>query len=151
MFRHFILFWGLLLTVGCATANPRAMRIAPVDRPLVEIQKLVVSQLPIGQRAVSPNAREFLSKHFVPKRDGYAEADTSGRRWFAHIFILGDRRPYAIEILVKRERRVVQQGVLTYKPDGLDLRIANNLKNKLVEELTKRREDGNLIDDFRVF
>lgn len=72
-------------------------------------------------------------------------------RWFAHVFILGDRRPYNIEVLVKREKRIANRGVLTYRPEGLDLRIASNLKKRIQEELTKSREGINLIDDFRAF
>lgn len=151
MFRKTIFLMAVVLSGCITTQNKEALRIENVDKRLQFIQEVVVSILPLGQRAISPNAREFLSKYFVPKKAEYAEADTAPRRWFAHIFVLGDRRPYNIEILVKRERRVVERGTLSYAPEGLDLRIASDLKKKLQEELTKRREDTNIIDDFKVF
>lgn len=150
MYRHFLFGLILFLGLGCSTFQ-RSVALREVDRKLVSLQENVRSVLPIGLRATSPNGREYLSKYFVPYRDDYKEADTAPRRWFAQIIVLGDRRPYDIEIYVKRERRVIKRGTLTYVPDGLDLRIASNLRTKLEEALTQRREDTNIIDDFRAF
>src|ERR1051326_6203295 len=90
IYRHFVALIVIALA-GCVTSQP-ARKIEKVDHSLVYLQELVVSILPVGQRVVSPNAREFLSKYFVPKKNEYVEADTAPRRWFAHILILGDRR-----------------------------------------------------------
>ena len=149
MIRYFI-FFLLILAAGCST-TPRGLIIENVNKPLAMLQESVVNSMPVGLRARSPNGREFLSKFFVPTKDDFKEADTAPMRWFAHVYILGDRRPYNIEVLVKREKRFANRGVLTYRPEGLDLRIASNLKKRIQDELTKSREGVNLIDDFRAF
>jgi hypothetical protein len=141
--------------LACATLterNPNALRMYDVDMSVTEIRIAAIHAIPIGHRAISPNGREILSKHFVvDARGGTRPAADAVQRYFAQILILGDRQPYDIEILVTREERVLVGENFTYKIMGYDARLAKDLEKRLRTELTKRREDRNIIDDFRVF
>jgi hypothetical protein len=153
LIRH-ILFFAVLMLSGCATAlgNRNAMKVQDIDWPLAELRAAASSVLPVGQRAISPNGREILSRHFLLEgARGYKPAGDATERYFASIKILGDRRPYDIEILVTLERRVLRKNQFTYVIEGFDARLAKELERKFRSELTKRREDLNIIDDFRVF
>jgi len=156
MFRHLFVYLLILFSflTGCASSlgNRNALRINEVDWPLGEIRAVVASLLPAGQRGMSPNGRELLSRHFVLEgRSGYKPAGDATERYFAQFLILGDRRPYDVEILVTQERRVLRGNQFTYVVTGYDTRLAKELERKLRTELTKRREDRNIIDDFRVY
>lgn len=152
--RKRLLFFSIVLLQGCATiaASRHTARIKGVDWPLGELRSLAASMLPVGPRGQSGNGREIVSKHFVleGKRD-YKPSGDATERYFATVFILGDRRPYNLEILVTSEKRVLKGNQFTYVIDGYDTRLAKELEQRLQAELTKRREDLNIIDDFRVF
>lgn len=154
MLRAFVIFISFA-TLGCATLqghHPEALLIEEVNWPLTEIRQVITGLLPGGPRAVSPNGRELQSRHFLVDRNGgYKEAADALERYFAHILILGDRRPYSVEILVTHEKRVLRGNQFTYVVTGYDKRLAKNLERKMRAELTKRREDRNIIDDFRVY
>ena len=156
MLRHLVISSVVALSfslVGCATlGNRNAVSVKDVDWPLAELRSVAATVLPTGTRAVSPNGRELLSRHFILEgRSGYKPAADATERYFAQILILGDRRPYDIEILVTLERRVLRGNQFTYTVEGYDYKLAKELEVKLRQELTKRREDLNIIDDFRVF
>ena len=154
MLRRLLFFVSLLYITGCASSlgNRNALRINSIDWPLAGLRTVISEILPGGQRAISPNGRELLSRHFVlDGKTGYKEAGDALNRYFAQILILGDRRPYDIEILVTQEKRVMKGQHYTFKVVGYDVRLAKELETKLRAELTKRREDLNIIDDFRVF
>ncbi len=154
--RKCLLFFNffVMVVVGCTTTigNRRSSRIESLDLPLHELRAVASSVLPTGQRAISPNGRELLSRHFILEgAKGYKPAGDATERYFASILVLGDRRPYDIEISVTLERRVLRGNQFTYIVEGYDTRLAKELEKKLRIELTKRREDLNIIDDFRVF
>lgn len=156
MLRHLVIPLFLLFyfaVSGCATfGNRNAVSISDVDWPLAELRSVAATVLPTGTRAISPNGRELLSRHFILEgRSGYKPAADATERYFAQVLILGDRRPYDIEILVTLERRVLRGNQFTYAFEGYDYKLAKELEVKLRQELTKRREDLNIIDDFRVF
>jgi hypothetical protein len=67
------------------------------------------------------------------------------------MIILGDRRPYNIEISVIKEEREVEGEDFSYYETGHDERLAKQLETALHTRLTKRREELNIIDDFRAF
>ena len=154
MLRHLFAYILILIFTGCASSlgNRNAVRINELDLPLAELRSLALSILPAGPRATSPNGRELLSRHFVLEgSSSYRPAGDATERFFAQILVLGDRRPYDVEILVTREKRVLRGNQFTYIVTGHDSRLAKELERKLRSELSKRREDRNVIDDFRVF
>ena len=128
-----------------------ALRIQALDWPLVDLQGLVVAELPTGLRTTSANGREFYSKHFILDGPRYKLAGDAVDRYTAQVTVLGSERPYDLEIVVTHERRVIRSGSYTYIEIGHDMSLARELEYKFKQELTKRREDRNIIDDFRVF
>jgi len=81
----------------------------------------------------------------------YSPAKDSSTRYYARMLILNSSRPFDLEIEVLREVRQDVNGRIIYAADGYDLRLARLLKQQVKEALSKRRDDLNLIDDFRVF
>ncbi len=143
-----------LILSGCASVGlgPDAAKIKTINWPVSEIRGLIATLAPAGQRAVSPNGRELLSNHFIVNKKGeFVAATDYPERFFARYLILGDRRPFDIEILVVKEKRMGRGTQITYATATNDTRLAKELATRLQAELTKRREDRNIIDDFRVF
>lgn len=134
--------------VGCTHGG---IRITDLDVPLVDLQKAVVDSLPLGKREVSINGREFFSEYFVVVQNRARPATKLGTRYYAHVYVLGDRRPYIVEGLVRKEVR--EKGAVgpEYSDAGIDQRLTKVLMRKIKGNLSKRREDRNIIDDFRVF
>ncbi|MCC7405150.1 MAG: hypothetical protein IT288_12195 [Bdellovibrionales bacterium] len=145
-----ILFALLICFVaGCTHGG---IRLPDLDTPLTELQKAVVDSLPLGKRAVSPNGREFFSEYFVVVQNQARPATRAPMRYYAHVYVLGDRRPYVIEGLVRKQ--VLEKGGSPegdYSDSGVDDRLTKVLMRKIKAALSKRREDRNIIDDFRVF
>lgn len=149
-----LILWIVLAVVsGCASlTTPRyATRIANLDFPVGQLQKIVVGNLPTGLRMTSPNGREFFSRYYVIVGQKYKAASDSLDRFSAQIMVLGDRRPYDIEVSVIREQRVQRGTGFDYQVVGHDQDQAKKLADKIHDRLTKRREDLNIIDDFRAF
>lgn len=148
-------FRALILTLaihigGCAT--PGAVRLEGQNIPLTQLQRAAIGSLPQGKRRVSVNGREMFSNHFVLKRGRYEKARGSEKhRYLAHVLVLGDRRPYTIEVVVYKEQRGHAKINQSYHRVGIDKGIARVILRRIQKLLSKRREDLNIIDDFRVF
>lgn len=154
MFKNFLICTSVLILGGCAAlgVSPNhAIVIRNVDWPLQDLSSLVAYELPTGLRTTSQNGREFFSKYFVLDGPKYKLAGDAVDRYTATITVLGDSRPYDIEIIVTHEKRVLRSSGFDYSEVGHDLMLARELEYKLKQELAKRREDRNIIDDFRVF
>lgn len=153
MLKYFLLLSVATVLGGCASfSTPKyALVIKEVDWPLHDLCSLVASELPTGLRTTSANGREFYSKHFILDGPKYKLAGDSTDRYTATVTVLGDSRPYDVEIYVTREKRVLGEGGFTFNETGHDMELAHELEFKLRQELAKRREDRNIIDDFRVF
>lgn len=141
-----------VLLSGCATLLPEGERIENLDLPIHEIQKAVEINLPTGRRQVSSNGREYLSDFFIVTNGKIQPAGNSSDRFYAHIYILGDRRPYVLQISVIRERKMGGETYnAKYEKYAYDQRIAKVIAKRIQATLSKRRDDRNIIDDFRVF
>ena len=147
--RTFLLILGAVVCSGCASiTTPRyAATIKDLDKPLIDIQRLIARTLPIGLNYASPNGREMHSKHFIMDKGVAKAVGEVADRYVATVTVLGDRRPYTLEIVVARENR--KEG--KYRIVGYDIGMARQLERRIQQELAKRREDLNVIDDFRVF
>lgn len=144
-----LLLFLLVGAEGCASWGT-GIRIENLERPLQEIQKAVAQSLPLGQRRIESGGMEFYSQYFLTRGRKFVPAQTAPRRLFAHVYILGDRRPYVVEVYVKKERRVSPNSN-AYAEDGLDQGLAKVIQQRIQQQLTKRREELNIIDDFRIF
>jgi len=143
------IFLGLFCTahlLGCST--PGSVSMNDVDVSIIELQKVVETVLPVGKRSQSENGREYFSEYFISKNGEFEESAQAAIRSFAHILILGDRKPYNIDVVVVVERRSSSGGYVRIKYDqGLARVISRRIQNAL----HKRRDGRNIIDDFRVF
>jgi hypothetical protein len=153
MLRRSILLPLFGLLAGCAMMelNPHSRVIKAVDSSLIEIRSLAATQLPTGQRSISSNGREMLSGYFIVEGGRFKPAKESANRYYVQFIILGDRRPYDVSVLVTHERRTVRGEEPTFVVVGYDDRLTQEIESKLRRELTKRREERNIIDDFRVY
>ena len=153
MLRLSTLVFSLALT-SCATLgrNPSALYMNEVDVPLSELRTTIVALLPMGLAGGSSNGRELTSKYFVPgPANTYKPGGDATQRYVAKIILLGDHRPYDVEVLVVGERRQLTGSVFRYVAYGADQRLTKQLVDRIQRELAKRRDDRNVIDDFRVY
>ena len=93
------------------------------------------------------NGRELTSGYFTPA-DWEEDATDKSERAYAKVLILGSGRPYRIDVHVFREKR---SKAGAYAKTGEDHKLTNTLVERLKEALADRREDRNIIDDFRVY
>lgn len=141
-------FAVILCIVGCAFGS---ITVDDLDQSLMDIQKIVSDSLPMGKRAVSPNGREFFSEYFVLVESKARTASKAQVRYYAHIYILGDQRPYQVKGLVRKEVREKTSSGYEYYDAGEESRLSSLMMKKLKARLTRGREERNVIDDFRVF
>lgn len=152
MLRRLFIF-SLILS-GCAALQrePQGIHLKELEGSLAEIRSSAAAALPMGTRGVSGNGREIFSKHFLVSGNGDVRpAGDALERYYAVITILGDRRPYDVKVVVAHEKRVLRGDNFVYIVDYYDTMLARDIGRKLEVELAKRREDRNIIDDFRVF
>ena len=132
------------LLSGCRTGGV-VLRETPMS--VSETRRAVVSV--IGEpRSVSQNGREITSRFYDRKDKAIAKMEMARERLFTHITILGDRRPYDIQVQVVVEGR--------NDDGGFDVIDRNDDKAAIVAEklrqaLNQSRENRNVIDDFRSF
>jgi hypothetical protein len=75
------------------------------------------------------------------------KVDNVSQRYHAKITVLGDRRPYNIEVVVTSQKRKGEN----YIDLGLNESVSQKIANLIQKNLTKRRGNGNIVDDFRAF
>ncbi len=143
--RGVFLFLLGLSMVGCATGTGT---IDNLNISLTDLQRIATAALPLGKRAESQNGREFISEYFVVQKGEYVEAAGSSHRHYAKISVLGDRRPYKIDVQVIVERK---DSGGEFDQSGYDEGLARVITRRIQKTLHERRDDRNIIDDFRVF
>jgi hypothetical protein len=152
------ILFSIFTLSGCASGY----YVDDLGYSLTTIQTAVNREIPNGVESVSPNRREFFSKLFDPSslstkyRDGVYRAR-------AHVLVLGDRRPYNLEV-----RSVVEKRVSGGKPKekisspkdlsdgdwesyGSDYDLAQSIGESIADYLLKASRGRNLIDDFQAF
>ncbi len=155
MFRALIIAFTIFIC-ACATLDrmdtPKyAIRIENIEMPLLSLQHLAAAVVPIGVASTSSNGREFNSQLFILDQGSYKPAGAALMRYWARVTVKGSARPYAMEVFVTREKRVLSGEDFSYAQAGHDSRLAKEIADKIRDQLSKRREDRNIIDDFRVF
>lgn len=136
---------SILLIVGCATG---VVTIEDLNIATDDLQKVIVSSLPVRARGQSVSGREFKSAYFVQRNGEFEESDGGPTRSYVIAEIIGDRRPYSISVQVVVEKRT---GEGHYTQDRADERLARVISRRIQKALHERREDRNIIDDFRAF
>ena len=139
----------ILLMLGCAH---QGLQLDNMDYPISRIKFAVSKSLPIGKRSETENGREFFSKYFIVSKGKFIPAKSFRKRKHVHISILGDRRPYKINVTVIFQVRVKGDGISeSYKTVGEDRPFAKVILRRIRKILSKRRDEGDIIDDFRIF
>lgn len=143
----------LILIMGvqssCSMGGPL---YGPVNKSVVEIRKGIIKALPVKINFASKDSREYKSVPFVRYGTKIKEATVELQRAYALIYIKGARRPYTIEVVVAVEEAQSPNSIQKdFKVIGYDERIAKIILARLKAYLNQRREDSNLVDDFKVF
>lgn len=133
-----------LLLSSCRTGGV-VLRETPLN--VSETRKVIVSV--IGEpRMVSENGREMASKYYDKKGKEISKMDMAKERYSTRVTILGDRRPYDIQVQVMIEDRDGDGGFeLTDRDDDKAAALADKIK----KALNQSRDSRNVIDDFRSF
>lgn len=139
-------FFGLIIFFLISCSSVEKSQIEEQDRSLPNLRKAILAVTgPI--RAISENQREYFSQYFSRVPSEKFDPERSSERLYARFIILGDRRPYNIEIVVFIEKKIGKK----YNSVGTDKKIANDLKKELKEKLAQSQDEVNIIDEFRPF
>lgn len=142
-------FFTLILAFfinGCITSSDSLIEESTVS--LTETRKTIV-KLYGEPRSISQNGRELITQYLDKKGRVVAYSKKNKERRYAHITILGERRPYDISIVVPIETEV-QPGVFERSSEN-DEKLAEQIAKDLKNELLKSQENRNIIDDFKAF
>ncbi len=102
----------------------------------------------LGVRGKSANGREIVSRYQSAKGDSNEPATTKKSRAYARLLILGDRRPYTLQMQFVIEE---DQGDGEYVVMSTDDERAQKILKKLLDTLASRPDSKDFIDDFRSF
>lgn len=133
-----------LLLSSCRTGGV-ILRETPLN--VSETRRVIVGV--IGEpRGVSRNGRELLSHYYDRKSKRIEKMDMAKERLYTQVTVLGDRRPYdlQVEVFVERRNSYGEFEVL----DRDDSRAAG-IAEKIRQSLNLSRDTRNVIDDFRSF
>lgn len=130
--------------MGCAGPGTY---IHESDISLTESRKALV-KLYGEPRSISQNGREFLTNYMDKKGRILESVKKAKERRYAHIKILGERRPYEILVNVVVQAQS-EPGVYETLDD--DEALSDQLAVEIKKELLKSLENRNIIDDFNAF
>ena len=140
---------GLMLS-GCGAAPIRNVNLS-----FNTVRGIVVRNLPGGLKSESANGRELRSAFYQALRvDKFVllddlKAESVSQRNFMRVTILGDRRPYSLEVAVYSQKQ--RKGTRHFSSPSLDDDLTMDMVQRIQDSLANRREDGNVIDEFRAF
>ena len=137
---------GLVILASCAT---NSAQIQNVPLSYNAVKTVVTRTLPGGIVRESGNGRTMTSGYFDPetlKQEN--EKKPLKLHAYMTVSIFGSSRPYNIDVKGFTEQRL-KDG--TYEDLGEDPALTDRLAERLRTALADRREDRNVIDDFRVF
>ncbi|HEX4925463.1 MAG TPA: hypothetical protein VFV50_15325 [Bdellovibrionales bacterium] len=136
----------LLVVTACATGT---VSTPELDYSSADIQKAIVNTLGVGLLPAEGNERIYMSNPFrVPLgKRGEAVKNDDVVRAKAKIAVVGDRRPYVIDVTVFVDEKD-DEG--RWSNAGKDERLARQLADHIQDYLA-RHKDKNFIDHFRAF
>ncbi|WP_413583070.1 hypothetical protein [Bdellovibrio sp. HCB288] len=133
-----------LFVIGCQTTGV-VLRETPLN--VSETRKVIVSV--IGEvRSISENGRELFSRYYDRRGNPIQNMDMAKERYYSHLIVLGDRRPYDISVDVLVEARDQDGGWDLVDHDDQKAAV---LADKVKKALNQSRDSRNIIDDFRSF
>lgn len=140
-------FLALSLTLLLSSCRTGGVILRETPLSVSETRRVVVSI--IGEpRSVSQNGREIMSKFYDRKEKAIPRMEMAKERYYTHVIILGDRRPYDIQVEVLVEGRNSDGAFeLVTRDDNKATAIAERMR----QALNQSRDTRNVIDDFRSF
>ncbi len=139
--------FSLLFFVAC-THTPT---IPELSYPLDAIEKSVVKSL-VKVRKVSQNRRDYTSEFLMLNGKLWDPLSNETARAYVTVSILGERRPYSVDIeAIVEERPANQPGYSArYKVVGQSKKLVDQIAFRIEDEL-RRTQQRNFIDDFKAF
>ncbi len=147
----FLIALVCLSTLGCSTVAP----ITNINLSFNTVRGIVTRALPGGLKVESPNGRDFKSAYYQAlKGDKFVvldgeKAESVSQRNFMKATINGDRRPYSIEVRIYTQSS--HKGSHRFSSASLDEVLTDEMIQRIRDTLANRRDDGNVIDEFRAF
>lgn len=137
----------LLLLVSCSDLDGTFVEKKGVN---VSTQSLIKAfeRATTGVRGKSANGREIVSRYQKPGSNSFDNAAGEKVRAYSRLLILGDRRPYTLQIQYVVEERTSSDGYEIIKYD--DVAAKQTLK-KVLDFLVNRPDQEDFIDDFKAF
>ena len=124
-FEYSIFLWIAISLSGCNTT--KGVFVEDIRKPIAVIHKAVEYAMPGGIRKRSRNNRVFYGHYHSPGKNPKINARRKLTRAHAVVKILGDRRPYRVQVLYLIEK---------YKNDDYSVvedrkKLAEGVKRKL--------------------
>jgi hypothetical protein len=135
-----------LVFAGCVS---KGVEIGDVMVHMTGVRQAIQESAP-SIRKQSQNGRELTTEYFTPNQMD-EPAENKRERAYALITILGERRPYKVDVKVFREIREKNDGVVSYRNTGMDFHLAEKLAKTIRAAIAVRPEDRSFIDDFKPF
>lgn len=146
IFASLLALLGVCFSTGCQSTQ--GVMLADQAHPLVNIKKAIASSIPGGTRQKSQNGRELYSFYFDGNTfEALAEPDEGSERFYAKVVILGDRRPYNLDVAVYRQKK--SGGI--FEDVDVDMRLSKKIASDLKAKLAQSRDDTSVVDEFRAF
>jgi hypothetical protein len=146
--RNVVLMSAALSALLMSSCQTRRYAMENVQVPYVVVKQTIMKTMPGGVRSASTNGREMTSGYFSPT-NFYEDATERAERAYAKVTILGSSRPFKLDIQTFREMKEV--GSRRYINLGQDHDLTKLLARYFKDALADRREERNVIDDFRAF
>lgn len=142
----FLILLPLSLGLSSCVTNQPGTLLEETPLNMSESRKAVISV--IGKvRDISENGRELFSGFYDSRGLDYDPAKSGTERFYTHVLILGDRRPYDIRVIVPVEEKQGRNFVAV----GFDNEKAKRLSEKIKKALNQSRDNRNFIDDFKAY
>ncbi len=140
---------GLLVLIfglsACKT-KPLAGVLLTETPSNMSLSRQVITTVIGKPREISENGRELFSEYYDSNGLDF-NPGRSRERFYTHILILGDRRPYDIRVIVPIEEKIGSK----YVEVGDDKERAKKVAEKIKKALHESRDNRNLIDDFKPY
>jgi hypothetical protein len=139
----FFYLFVVILGAGCKSGA----QLEEVNSSLKEIQRAAM-QIIGKPRQMSSDSKEIMSQYRDSKGKTITNPEKVRERIYTAVYVLGDRRPFSIQVEVVHEmKNEIGQYVAIKKDD----RSAEIISEKIKAELALSREGKSVLDDFKPF
>jgi len=151
MIKASLLIISLFVFSGCSLFSGNNLKGSYVEKKRVNasLEGIIKAfdRATLGVRGQSANGREIVSRYQSPNGRNESAA-TKKNRAYARLLILGERRPYDLQVQFVTEE---DQGEGDYQALQTDDEMARKILKKVLDGLASRPDTKDFIDDFRAF